>query len=284
MITDNETNFLYLADCLKKNKYSAFLKRLQNVLDNRIEYDFLPHTKDIWAVDYMPIQIDAENFVQFNYNPDYLKPKRFWKSISDVPKILNELPNGHKIQVEKSEIKIDGGNVVRTKDKVIMCDKVFQENPKFTEKTLIKKLEILFKVDKIIFVPWQKEVDVIGHADGMVRFLDDRTVLINDYDYYEELPEFVSSFKASLHNAGLVWEEMPYNPYDNKSEIDATGIYINYLQMENVVIVPTFKQEEDDEAIKFFESKFPNVLSIDSKEISIEGGILNCITWNIKKQ
>ena len=33
--------------------------------ENNIHYKFLSNTKDIWAVDYMPIQVQKEKFIQF---------------------------------------------------------------------------------------------------------------------------------------------------------------------------------------------------------------------------
>ncbi len=77
----------------------------------------------------MPIQISKEKFVQFNYNPDYLKPKIQQNTKSNVDEICRTLG----IKTEKCDIILDGGNVIRVKDKVIMCDKVFHENPKFKE-------------------------------------------------------------------------------------------------------------------------------------------------------
>jgi agmatine deiminase len=54
--------------------------------------------------------------------------------------------------------------------------------------------------------------------------------------------------------------------------------------MENMVIVPTFGIKEDDEAVKQLETIFAGqtVKTIDSNEIADNGGVLNCITWNIK--
>jgi len=55
MITDRQTNFLYLADTLPK-KYSDFYKQFESVLkDCNIPFDFLPQAKGVWSVDYMPI-------------------------------------------------------------------------------------------------------------------------------------------------------------------------------------------------------------------------------------
>lgn len=61
MITDRQTNFLYLADSLPK-KYPNFYERFEKVLiKSNIKFNLLPNTKDVWAVDYMPIQTDLKN-------------------------------------------------------------------------------------------------------------------------------------------------------------------------------------------------------------------------------
>jgi len=84
MITDNETNFLYLADTLQTEKPN-FYKNLIEVLNNyKINHALIPETKAIWAVDYMPIQIDLNKFVRFVYNPDYLQTEKLKKTISPV--------------------------------------------------------------------------------------------------------------------------------------------------------------------------------------------------------
>ena len=76
MITDNETNFLFLADSLPE-KHKEFFEQFRELLTNfEVDCELLPNSKDIWAVDYMPIQIHENTFVQFNYNPDYLQQKK----------------------------------------------------------------------------------------------------------------------------------------------------------------------------------------------------------------
>jgi agmatine deiminase len=67
--------------------------------------------------------------------------------------------------------------------------------------------------------------------------------------------------------------------------LQANGIYINYLQMNQALFVPVFNQSEDEEALKKIRNLFPNtkVVPVESSEIAREGGILNCITWNILK-
>lgn len=280
MIPDSDTNFLYLADTLPKN-YSKFYSQFEKVLNEcNVCFKLLPQSKDIWAVDYMPIQIDKDTFVQFIYNPDYLRDTIKWrKTISDLDVICKEI----NIIPKKSKILLHGGNVIRSKDKVIMCDKVFTENPNIKEKDLIKDLKYLFQVDKLIFIPTHP-MDFTGHADGMVRFYDSNTVLINDYSKEEDM-EFQLRFRLAFHNAGLDYIEIPYNPYDNKKDGHANGVYINFLQMQNTIIIPTFGIKEDKAVVEQFEQLFQGqtIATVNSNDIAYNGGILNCITWNILK-
>jgi agmatine deiminase len=278
MIPDSQTNTLYLADCLP-TKHPKFFADFEAVLKKcGLSFQLLPGTKDIWAVDYMPIQVTLDKFIQFVYNPDYLQGQKWRKTISDVDSICNSI----KLKRIKSDIVIDGGNVTKSIDKVLMCDKVFMENPHYSRRQLSDKLRELFEVDKLYFVP-QQQKDFTGHVDGMVRFLDNNTVLINDYS--NDKPEFQRAFKIALDNADLDYIEIPYNPYGNKTLGQANGVYINFLQMQNTVIIPTFGIKEDEIAVRQFEQLFKgqNIPTIDSNELADNGGILNCVTWNIRK-
>ncbi len=83
---------------------------------------------------------------------------------------------------------------------------------------------------------------------------------------------------------------MPYNPYLNNKGLDATGIYLNYLQMKGIIFVPVFGLKEDKKALAIIKSVFPkeNIVPVRSNEIARQGGvggggILNCISWNIEK-
>jgi agmatine deiminase len=275
MIPDSTTNFLYLADTLPI-KYANFFQKFEKVLaDCNINFKLLPNTKDVWAVDYMPVQIEKNSFVRFVYKPKYLKSKTHLKTISDVDSICEVIG----IEPLKSNILLDGGNVIRTTDKVIMTDRIFEENPTIERKLLINELKELLQVDKLLLIP-EEPGDWTGHADGMVRFLDNQTVLINDYK--KENEEFIRAFEIAIHNTGLNYYKIPLNP---SGKDDAIGYYINYLEINDTVIIPTFATEEDDAVVKQFEQLFKGktIAIADCKDIACDGGLLNCITWNILK-
>lgn len=278
MINDENTNKLYLADTLPE-KYPAFYREFSELLDKcGINHELLKGTRDIWARDYMPIQVEKNKFVKFQYTPDYLNYKKYQNTISDVSTIWKQINK----PVEETDIVLDGGNVVHRNNMAILCDKIFKENPKYSRKELKSKLRKFLKVDQLILVP-QQPSDAIGHADGMVRFLDDSTVIINDYS--KEKEHFQRALKLALDNAGLDYIEIPYQPYDNTKTIQANGIYINYLQVGENVIMPTFDKDDDKGVLGRFNELFPNVgtHSINCNEIAKEGGILNCISWNVEE-
>ncbi|MFA5287502.1 MAG: agmatine deiminase family protein, partial [Candidatus Omnitrophota bacterium] len=129
----------------------------------------------------MPIQISKDKFVQFQYDPCYLRgSQKAIASTTDAVKAYKVV--GMKPQI--SDIRVDGGNIVKSRTKVIMTDRVLCENPQLTKEQLIKKLKIALKVKQVIIIP-QCPDDPFGHADGMIRFVDgvrdEKTVLVNNY-------------------------------------------------------------------------------------------------------
>ena len=279
MITDSQTNGLYLSDLLQSRHpefYSDFEKSLKQL---SINVSFLTHTKDIWAVDYMPVQVKKDYFVQFVYEPDYLrKSAQGRKSITDSETVCKAIG----ISSVKSDVLIDGGNVVRSSNKVILCDKVLVENPSYSVKKLRQKLISLFEVEEVILIPTDP-ADPVGHADGMLRFVDDNTVLINNYNNSDA--QLMQKLVQILRSAGLNIISIPYNPYANKGKWDASGIYMNYLHMSHGIVLPVFNRKEDEAAIRQFEKLFPSltIATVESSSLAEEGGILNCISWNILK-
>lgn len=279
MITDQQTNILYLSPLLKK-KYPTFSNEFLSKLDEyKVDYQFLKHTKDIWCRDYMPIQLDEGKFVFSKYDPPYLKTPEERATISDNVKIVYNMDLG---DMHISSLKIEGGNVVKSKNKVICTARIFEDNSKFNKEHINKIIIDLFEGNKVIIIPEQPD-DWTGHADGMVRFIDDNTVLINDYSK-EEDRKFVDELYGVLHDANLKVIEIPTSMYDNSKDIDATGIYVNYLQMGNLIFLPKFERAEDQEVEDMFNDIFKGhtIIPVVSNEITKMGGVLNCCTWNIK--
>jgi hypothetical protein len=191
MITDAETNIVYFSGLLKSNlKYQPFHDQLIAILDkHKIGYGYLPETRDIWCRDYMPVQVAKDLFIEYRYDPDYLLDRK-GRSIKTYPDMVC---GSIGLKTDKFDLTLDGGNIIRWNDKVIMTDKVIPENAYHYRKAeLIKKLEVAFEVNKIILIPWYPK-DEFGHADGMIRFVDGNTVLVDGY-YRLELVKSCSGY------------------------------------------------------------------------------------------
>lgn len=96
----------------------------------------------------------------------------------------------------------------------------------------------------------------------------------------EGLQEAIDKFK-------LTYIDIPYfEDKDPKHPCSAIGIYVNYLELKNLVIMPIFKAKEDQAAIDIIKKAFPNkqIETIDYNDVAKEGGLLNCTTWVVYKE
>jgi len=276
MITDNETNTLYFSELLKAKES---FQKIELILEKyQIKYDFLKDTKDIWARDYMPIQVSSDKFIEFRYDPDYLqgadKGRRNLKTYPDM--VCDNLG----LKTVKSDLILDGGNAVKSSDCIILTDKVLKENRHaYTKSELISRLHKTFEVDKVILIPWNAKNEPYGHADGMVRFIDNQTVLIDAF--YKT--DTVLTYR--LKSCGLKCE---FLNYEVKKQDVNNWAYVNFLQTRDLILLPKLGHEEDDQALKQISDFYPDyanknrIVQIELNDIVALGGALNCISWNIK--
>ncbi len=281
MITDKETNFVYFSSLIKEHEqYAPFWEEMKRVLvKTKTGYGFIQNTRDIWCRDYMPIQIDTNKFVQFNFFPDYYLMPQYISKLT----IQDEIRIHDKITPKHINLVIDGGNFVKSASNVILTEKVLKENPKLSKESITCTLKKEIDINNVFLIP-QPPYDITGHADGMVRFINDTDLLVADYS--NESKSWRVKMDKALEKTGL--NIIPYpsqtiNEKNKDGDYTAKGTYINFLQLENCILFPLFGLETDDYALTQTRKLFPHcrVIPIKSNEIAIDGGVLNCIAWNI---
>ena len=280
MITEPETNTVFLSAILRRDKrFKDCAARLTDVLKKHdIPFYFLDYTKDIWCRDYMPIQVSEDEFVQFWYEPCYLKG--FDELRTRPEKICRHLA----LPFIRSSIKLEGGNLVNWKEKAMVSDRVFDENPCYSKTDIINVIKALFRLKELIIIP-QIPSDLTGHIDGMIRFKNADTIVGNDRNSMpREWVEKVEKICAQYH---LNYMDMPYYEYINKLHPDnAIGTYINYLEVGKLIVAPGFGNKEMDQAAReSLNSIFPdrNIEMINFKNVALEGGVVNCLSWCTKE-
>ncbi len=279
---DNEGQTVYMSELLM-SRYPETCKNLIKVLEkHKVNYSFIKSTKDIWCRDYMPVQTASGKLIQFRYDPSYLKGKKEWgESRSDVKEICEK----NNIVATESDINLDGGNVLICDGRAIISDRIYSENPDKTREELRKELAMLLECEIIVIPSLNKTADFTGHADGMVRFVDRNTVLGIKYDDRYKKDWWKNTQKV-LDTYNISFIEVPFfeDEPDSEHPESAIGVYVNYLEVNDLIVVPVFGREEDARAIEIIQKAFPNkqIETINYNDVAKEGGLLNCTTWVVK--
>lgn len=268
---------LYFSSLIKSPEYSKDFSNLQKVLNAYgIDYDFLENTKDIWCRDYMPVKRPDGKFVQFRYEPRYLDEK------PELRTDPNEVTKGMGLEIIPCPLNVDGGNIERLGNKVIMTDRVFEENKGLTEYEIRQKLEEVLQSKVYFMKAYHESTDFTGHIDGMMRFKDSEILLgndrSNDFKYIQQ------GVDRLLNACGLKYIDVPYFiPKESEGPESAIGLYINFLKVGNLILIPKFEMEgdKDQEALEFFKAQFPDceIEAVNINAIAKRGGLLNCVSW-----
>ena len=276
MIPDWKTNRVYFSS-LMPGRYPKLWEQLSEILRRHgIPTRLIQETRDIWAKDYCPVQVEPEQFVRFRYYPDYLRDGgKHLVTPGTVSRQFEDLGT-----CRRSTIVLDGGNVVVAKHRVILTEKIYRENPRYERSRLRSKLAECCQVDHCIVVP-KEAGDAIGHSDGVVRFLDEDLVVVNDYSRVD--PAYGKRLCGVLAKEGLRIEKLPHFREDRMVDgiPSAVGNYVNFFRVGNLIVVPAYKARQDDRACKSLERLCPKatVVPLFCKNLARAGGVLNCIAY-----
>lgn len=226
--------------------------------------------KEPFIRDFARIQVDSNLFVQFVFDPDYLRLERYVNLKTDPLDYSRYLS---KYTEKDSDLIIDGGNVLLHGEFAFVTSKIFIDNHSLDFAELYKQLcHALAK--KVVLVPYEAH-DYAGHIDTYMRIINDDTVFVCKGD--------TTTVPALNAQTGKKWKqvELPYYEVSRKADkegIDCTGLYINYLELPNVVLVPQFGHKKDEPARELIEKHLNKpAKSIDCKALAKKGGLLNCI-------
>ncbi len=278
MTTDNLTNTVYFSDLLPK-KCPILNQHIVEALEtNKIRYVYLSETKDIWCRDFMPIQIEEDHFVFYKYTPDYLQTP-YYRRIQTNPEKVFQAPQNRLEQITRNAITIDlvidGGNVVKCGETIVMTEKVFAENKDKTRTEVERILKDAFRCD-ILFLPWDRK-ETFGHSDGIVHYAGDGKILLTNYD--DSSLYYFRRFRKALEKH---FEVIPLK-YAIKRRHARSWAYINFLQIGKLVLVLQLGLEEDGLALEQIANALSDfeVIGIPALEAVRRGGGLNCISWNV---
>lgn len=278
MFTDRLTNTVYFSSLLPE-KCPFLNAHLVDVLQKHgVPYAYLSGTKDIWCRDFMPIQVEEDRFMFYKYTPNYLQDALWLQT--NTEKVVHADENRLQYLLQNAvriDLVLDGGNVVKCGDTIVMTEKVFVENKDKSRSEVERILKDAFRCD-LLFLPWDHK-EKFGHSDGIVHYAGDGKVLLTNYG--DISPYYYSRFRKALEKH---FEIIPLKYVAERSHARSWA-YINFLQIGELVLVPQLGLEEDEQALEQIGNALPdcNVVGIPALEAIRRGGGLNCISWNIKQ-
>jgi agmatine/peptidylarginine deiminase len=248
-----------------------------------IKWETIGGTRNLWIRDWMPIKT-PNGLVKFKYK----------KGKYSCLEVSGKCWSNFNTTI--SNIILDGGNVEQGRSCVLMTEIVFKHNKDIDRNKFIQHLEKIFD-KKVVFLPVEPG-DTIGHIDGIARFVNENTVLINDYSILKKKRwnEYQKQIANILHKAGMevvtipyAYDQCPYlsdeefyrqYPYGDENN-PAVGYYINFLVVKPLILLPIFGFEKDEQTINTMAEYFPDhvIGPIECKDLAMLGGLIRCVTW-----
>ncbi len=235
----------------------------------------------------MPIQVALNKFVAFKYLPDYLLNPKYRDLLTENAADIARKIVGDKAEVIDTDIIVDGGNVIKCDNAVIMVDKVIQANPHYSASKLLAELTRLFGCE-VFLIPWDDEEGIYGHSDGVVRYLSEGNLLFTKYPDPKYMKQCQSMLKTHFNKMHNFW--MPSGGAKCRERFQ--WAYINYIRTKDYIFMPALSKNadciEDTTVRRQFELRFPeypkeNIIPIYALEALKQEGGLHCCSWNILK-
>ena len=245
-----------------------------------VEVEMLDRTAapiDIWIRDWGCVE-----GVFFRYSPDYAKgcyPRAAVRRA--ICGLHARLPGPFHFRAVP--LVLDGGNLVHNGTVAIVTQKVLTENADLTRSEIEREI-CLLGFERVVFIPVEPG-DEVGHSDGMCRFVSKRTLLVNDYAT-ASMSSFGRKLRRVLGAAKLDAELVPFPWFCRIGRSDgvpsAVGCYMNFLQLAQGIILPSFAHRLDERANELLASlvKRP-VVSVNATPLAKLGGVFNCISLTL---
>jgi agmatine deiminase len=189
--------------------------------------------------------------------------------------------------LEGGAIEINGAGQLLTTEAVLLNP---NRNPRLGREEIGQRLRDGLGVSEIIWLKQGIEGDdTDGHIDDLARFIDPRTI-IACVDHREPNRAILNDNLARLRSA-LAPNNRPFDvveiPLPEGCEVPGWRLpvlpasYVNFLIVNGGVLVPTFRQQKnDDRALGMIRELFPDreITGIDCLDLVEEGGTLHCIS------
>ncbi len=232
---------------------------------------------DIWMRDFTTV------------NP--LEPTQFvytWASMSkkqsqETQDSFADFADKYGINRKQSDLIIDGGNIVDNYAGNYITTTRFAKDNKLSYTQAKEKLKQTLKAKSVAIL--EPDEEVLAHSDGMVMWLDEKTLLVNQYTDKAFRKLVLDELNASFPDAKIIEVPVEYGK-NKKGEWEgfesACGVNLNSVVTFKNIYVPVFGMNHDAEAVKIIKANTDkNIIEVDAKAVCPMGGSVRCLTWQL---
>lgn len=292
-IADVELVRINVADSSMESTVRTLLERSHVRMDH-VRFHRNP-TNDCWVRDHGPIYVVRERqgrreraLTNWGYNAwgDKYPPYDLDNAVPQ--RIAHEFGepmfDGGMI-LEGGSIDVNGQGLLLTSESCLLNP---NRNPDLSREQIEQRLKDFLGIGKVL---WLGEGiagdDTDGHIDDMTRFVGPRTLVTAveedpGDENFEPLQANLDRLQALTDLDGrpleIVTLPMPGPVYFDQQRLPAS--YANFLIINGGVLVPTYRCEQDQAALKTLQRVFPTrqVVGIDCSDLAWGLGAIHCVT------
>lgn len=234
---------------------------------------------DIWMRDFTTV--NPGNPVHFRYTA---AAQGGSQDESDyVSETFQAFASEKELMYKKSDLILDGGNVVDNYAGGYIITERFLDDNDLTKDEAKEELGKVLGSDQIAIIP-SDDVDGLAHADGMVMFVEEDVIIINDYAYDPELKEKIMAEledvfpESKIVEVPLEWDEAAYDERFSS----ACGINVNAVVTDQTIYMPHFGKDTDDEVIEIIARHTQKkIIPVPAENVCQMGGSVRCLSWQV---
>ena len=298
-VTTFEEVVLVVAD---ENLKSKVIGMLEIAEVNLKAVSFIIHkTNRSWMRDSGPIIVkngSKREALNFNFN-GWAKYKNFQLDKFVPSKVAEALKltltqviyNGKPVILEGGAIETNGKGTLITSEECLMHPTIQVRNSNFTKADYEAVFKEYLGITNVIWLGNGIEGDdTHGHIDDLCRFVNENTVVtIVESDTKDSNYKPLQDNLKRLQNAKLE-DGKPLNiielPMPKRIIFDGLVLpasYVNFLILNNCVLVPTFNDANDRIALNILAECFPNreIIGINAIDLIWGFGTLHCLSQQI---
>jgi hypothetical protein len=246
----------------------------------------------VWNEQNQPIFVDFEfngwgekhPFVQDNLMTRHLLQAPAFKNLYQLQQAQTQQPG---FILEGGSIEVNGAGLLLTSKQCLLNS----NRGARTQAQITEQLKRALGVEEVLWVSHGhvEGDDTDSHIDTLARFSAEKQVCYQscdevDYPSYAELKALEKELHELMDPRGielipLPWPDACYSPEGPRM----AATYVNFLIMNQQVIVPQYDVPQDAQAIAQLQRCFPDrkVVGINCRPLIRQGGSLHCITMQL---